>query len=88
MSKTSYIAEQKQEKIFRSLSEIEQTVIQPLSRSEKLQLIADITKMLQREDDELQHLKEIIRPERDIPFYSPYNEDIAAQQMMEYLQEH
>jgi hypothetical protein len=88
MPKTSYIAEQEQGKISRSLSEIEQAVIQPLPRSEKLQLIADITRMLQKEDDELQHLREIILPEGDIPFYSPYNEDIAAQQMMEYLQDH
>ena len=29
-----------------SLAEIEQEVIKPLSRAEKLQLIADITKML------------------------------------------
>ncbi len=33
------------------LVELEHTLIKPLPRSEKLQLIADITKMLQQEDE-------------------------------------
>ncbi len=64
-----------------SVIEIEEQ-IQPLSHTEKLQIIADVTKMLQ-EDVFLQ-----ILPGSEIPYYSPLNEDVAAMQIHQYLDEH
>ena len=64
-----------------SVLEIEEQ-IRPLSHSEKLQIIADVTKMLQ--EDLLQQ----IPAGTDIPYYSPFNEDVAALQIQQYLEEH
>lgn len=69
-----------------SLLEIEQRIIQPLSRAEKLQLIADITKMLQEEDERLR-LKEIVQADAVYEVYSPQDCDEAAVQLQKYLED-
>lgn len=56
--------------------------IKPLSQAEKLQIIADVTRMLQED------LLCQVPPESEIPYYSPYNEDVAAVQIHQYLKEH
>jgi hypothetical protein len=63
-----------------SVIEIEEQ-IQPLSQAEKLQIIADVTKMLQED------LLYQVPAGSEIPYYSPYNEDAAAVQIHHYLKE-
>lgn len=63
-----------------SVIEIEEQ-IKPLSQAEKLQIIADVTKMLQED------LLYQVPPGSEIPYYSPYNEDVAAVQIHHYLKE-
>ena len=64
-----------------SVIEIEEQ-IKPLSQAEKLQIIADVTKMLQAD------LLYQIPPGSEIPYYSPFDEDAAAMQIHQYLEEH
>jgi hypothetical protein len=64
-----------------SVIEIEEQ-IKPLSQAEKLQIIADVTRMLQAD------LPHKIPTGSDIPYYSPFNEDAAAMQIHQYLEEH
>ncbi|MCP4398417.1 MAG: hypothetical protein GY801_14110 [bacterium] len=63
-----------------SVIEIE-AQIKPLSQAEKLQIIADVTRMLQ------ENLLHQIPAESEIPYYSPFNEDVAAVQIHQYLEE-
>lgn len=63
-----------------SVIEIEEH-IKALSLAEKLQIIADVTKMLQED------LFYQVPPGSEIPYYSPYNEDMAAAQIHQYLKE-
>jgi len=66
-----------------SLAEIEQEVIKPLSRAEKLQLIADITKMLQEEEKD--DLSQYFEPGQEVGRFGPVNEPQIASQLQEML---
>lgn len=62
--------------------------IQPLTRSEKLQLIAAITRMLQEEEEH--SLSDIpLRPEVEYPVYTPLDSGMyeAAAQLQAYVDE-
>jgi hypothetical protein len=66
-----------------SLAEIEQEVIKPLSRAEKLQLIADITKMVQEEEKD--DLSQYFKPGQEVGRFGPVNEPQIASQLQEML---
>lgn len=66
-----------------SLVEIEQEVIKPLSRVEKLQLIADISKMLQEEEGD--ELSQYFKPGQEVGRFGPVNEPQIASQLQEML---
>ena len=66
-----------------SLVEIEQEVIKPLSRAEKLQLIADITTMLQAEEGD--ELSPYFKPGQEVGRFGPLNEPQIASQLQEML---
>lgn len=65
-----------------SIIELEQE-IKPLTRLEKLQLIADITRMLQEEEDV--EMKQFFKPGEIIDYHGPVIETKAAQQLQEYM---
>ena len=68
-----------------SLVEIEQKVIKPLSRAEKLQLIADITKMLQEEEKAESELSQYFKSGEEVGRFGPVNEPQIASQLQEML---
>jgi hypothetical protein len=61
--------------------------IQPLTRSEKLQLIAAITRMLQEEERSLSGLP--LQPDVEYPVYTPLDSGMyeAAAQLQAYVDE-
>ncbi|MDM8525569.1 hypothetical protein QUF80_19540 [Desulfococcaceae bacterium HSG8] len=65
-----------------SLTEITRE-IKPLSRLEKLQLIEKISKMLQEEDDPGKYFT----PGAEYPVFTPFNEEKAAAQLQQFLEE-
>lgn len=66
------------------LKEIEKQV-QPLSREEKWQRIADLQDMLRQEESlELQHLSQATRP---YPFLTPVGLEEGAATLQQYLHE-
>ncbi len=78
-----------------SLIELEQIHIQPLTRAEKRQLIKDIRKMLQQEEEkeEERQLSKIFKPgaEYEVATYSLAPDDTdtkAAAQLRELLEGH
>lgn len=66
-----------------SLIEIEQNIIKPLSRAEKLQLIADISTMLQEEEKD--ELSKYFKPGQEVGRFGPVNEPQIASQLQEML---
>ncbi len=69
-----------------SLVEIEQEVVKPLSRSEKLQLIADITRMLQEEEETTDpKLSQSFKKGATYPVFTPVGMEEAAAQLQKYL---
>ncbi|GAK61489.1 hypothetical protein U27_01390 [Candidatus Vecturithrix granuli] len=67
------------------LAEIAQDVIKPLTRAEKLQLIADITKMLQEEEKAESELSPYFTPGQEVGRFGPINEPQIASQLQEML---
>ena len=65
------------------LAELEKDYIQPLTRTEKLQLIEDISRML-REEVEPELLK-YFKPGQEVGFWSVFNEHRMAEQFQEYV---
>jgi len=57
--------------------------IKPLSRLEKLQIIGEISKMLQEEDDPGKYFI----PGAEYPVFTPYNEEKAAAQLQQFLEQ-
>ncbi|RLC20790.1 MAG: hypothetical protein DRI57_03945 [Deltaproteobacteria bacterium] len=57
--------------------------IKPLSRLEKLQLIEEISKMLQEEDDPGKYFT----PGAEYPVFTPCNEEKAAAQLQQFLEQ-
>lgn len=68
-----------------SLVELEQKEIRPLSKAEKLQLIADITKMLQEEEED--ELSQYFKPGEKHGFWSPFDAFDMAQKMQNLLEQ-
>ncbi len=68
-----------------SLCEIEQEIIRPLSRPEKFQLIADITKMLQEEEDAEQAFPRDFRKGNILPVFTPSGMEETAARLQEYI---
>ncbi|MCP4105046.1 MAG: hypothetical protein GY749_05855 [Desulfobacteraceae bacterium] len=68
-----------------SLCEIEQKIIKPLSRAEKFQLIADITKMLQEEEESEQALPEHFGKGTVWPVFTPSGMEEAAARLQEFI---
>jgi len=69
------------------LLDIEQDVIKPLSRREKLQLIADITQMLQEEDELSRYFQPGVVYEVATPNLTPDDSAmLAAQQLQKVLE--
>ena len=66
-----------------SIIELEQE-IKPLTRLEKLQLIADITKMLQEEEES--ELAQYFPPGTIAAVWSPFDEYAAAAKLQELLE--
>ena len=56
--------------------------IKLLSRLEKLQLIGEISKMLQEEDDPGKYFTQGV----EYPVFTPYNEEKAAAQLQQFLE--
>lgn len=69
-----------------SLVEIEQKVIKPLSIAEKLQLIADITIMLQEEEKTNSKLSQHFQKGAIHPIFTPLGMEDAAARLQEYIE--
>ena len=57
--------------------------VKPLSRLEKLQLIGEISKMLQEEECPGKYFT----PGTEYPVFTPYNEEKAAAQLQQFLEQ-
>ena len=68
-----------------TLSQIEQKVIKPLSRADKLLLIADISMMLQEEEKTDSKLSQYFEKGNINPVFTPLGMEIAAAKLQEYI---
>ncbi len=68
-----------------SLCEIEEKIIRPLSRAEKFRLIADITKMLQDEEEIESVSSRHFRKGDLLPVFTPSGMEEAAARLQELI---
>lgn len=68
-----------------TLSEIKEKVIKPLPRTEKLQLIADISMMLKEEENLENALAQKVNPKAIYPLFTPLGMEEAAVKLQEFI---
>jgi len=68
-----------------TLTQIEQKIIKPLSRADKLLLIADISMMLQEEERTDSKLSQYFEKGNINPVFTPLGIDMAAVKLQQYI---